>query len=211
VNIARVLSERAASMGDTPAIIDPARAVTFAELDRQSSQAAAQIARAGVRPGDPVLVVCPMSVDLYTVLIGLWRVGAHAVFLDPSAGRAHLEGCCRRVPPRALVAVPRAHLLRALSPALRRVPLKLAVRGWAPGAIRLRPGAGDALLAVAPADADTPALVRRSGRTAFCWRSIACSPTICGYERDNAISRRCRSSSWRTWRRASAASSRMLT
>jgi acyl-CoA synthetase (AMP-forming)/AMP-acid ligase II len=159
VNIAQVLSERAASMGDAPAIIDPARAVTFAELNRQSSRAAAQIARAGVRPGDPVLVVCPMSVDLYTVLIGLWRVGAHAVFLDPSAGRAHLESCCHRVPPRALVAVPRAHLLRALSPALRRVPLKLAVRGWAPGAIRLRPGVGDALLDVAPAAEDTPALV----------------------------------------------------
>lgn len=159
MNIVQVLSERAASMGDAPAIIDPARAVTFAELDRQSSRVAAQIARAGVRPGDPVLVVCPMSVDLYTVLIGLWRVGAHAVVLDPSAGRAHLEGCCRRVPPRALIAVPRAHLLRVLSPALRRVPLKMAVGGWAPGAVRLRPGTGDALHGVAPVDADTPALV----------------------------------------------------
>jgi acyl-CoA synthetase (AMP-forming)/AMP-acid ligase II len=159
VNIAQVLSERAASMGDAPAIIDPARSVTFAGLERRASRAAAQLARAGVRPGDPVLVVCPMSVELYTVLIGLWRLGAMAVFLDPSAGRAHLDRCCRRVPPRALVAVPRAHLLRALSGALRRVPVKVAVGGWAPWTRRLRPDAGDGLDGVACADADTPALL----------------------------------------------------
>lgn len=159
MNIAQVLRERAADMGDAPAIIDPARAVTFTELERESARLAAQLARAGIRAGDHALVICPMSVDLYAVLIGLWRVGAVAVFLDPSAGRAHIDRCCRLVPPRALVAVPKAHLLRLLSAGLRRVPVRLAVRGWAPGARRLRPGAGDARDDIMAADDQTPALL----------------------------------------------------
>ena len=159
MNIAQVLRERAADMGDAPAIIDPARAVTFAELERESARVASQLTRAGIRAGDRALVVCPMSVDLYAVLISLWRVGAVAVFLDPSAGRVHIERCCRMAPPRALVAIPKAHLLRVLSAALWRVPVNFAVGGWAPGARRLRPGSGDARDDITAADDRTPALL----------------------------------------------------
>lgn len=159
MNIAQVLRERAADMGEALAIIDSTRAVTFAQLERESAQVAGQLARAGIRDGDPALVVCPMSVDLYAVLIGLWRVGAVAVILDPSAGRVHIDRCCRLVPPRALVAVPKAHLLRVMCAALRRVPVPLAVGGWAPGARRLRPGSGDAREDIAAADDQKPALL----------------------------------------------------
>lgn len=134
MNIAEVLRDRSAAMEGVPAIIEPTGSVTFAELDRRSASIAAQFAAAGVGAGDHALVICPMSIALYTVLIGLWRVGAVPVFLDPSAGRAHIDRCCRRVPPRAFVAVPRAHLLRMVSPALRAVPVQLSIDRWVPGA-----------------------------------------------------------------------------
>ena len=138
MNIAQVLRERASVSGEATAIVDPARSVTFSELERLSVHVTAQLATAGVRAGDHVLVLCPMSVALYAVLIGLWRAGGVAVVLDPSAGRAHIDACCQRVALRAFAGVPRAHLLRALSAPLRHVPVQFAIDGWAPGARRLQ-------------------------------------------------------------------------
>jgi olefin beta-lactone synthetase len=159
MNIAHVLRTRAEDTGDAPAIIDAARAVTFAQLEQESARLATQLARAGIAAGAPALVICPMSVDLYAVLIALWRVGGLAMVLDPSAGLSHIDRCCGLVPPRAFVAVPRAHLLRVMSGAIRRVPVRLAIGGWAPGARRLRPDIGDTLADIAAADDETPALL----------------------------------------------------
>src|SRR5262249_16375838 len=82
------------------------------------------------------LVFAPMSADLYVALLALFRLGAAALFLDPSAGKAHLEQCCARWPPDAMLAVPKAHLLRFVSPPLRKIPLKIAVSGWVPATRR---------------------------------------------------------------------------
>jgi acyl-CoA synthetase (AMP-forming)/AMP-acid ligase II len=56
--------------------------------------------------------------------------------LDPSAGLEHIERCCKLRPPRALIAGARVHLLRFISPALQRIPVKFTI-GWpVPGATR---------------------------------------------------------------------------
>jgi acyl-CoA synthetase (AMP-forming)/AMP-acid ligase II len=67
-----------------------------------------------------------MSVDLYVALLAILRLGLVAVFIDPSAGRQHIERCCAILPPKALIATAKAHLLRCLSPALRRIPVRFA-------------------------------------------------------------------------------------
>jgi acyl-CoA synthetase (AMP-forming)/AMP-acid ligase II len=77
-----------------------------------------------------------MSADLYVALLALFRLGAVALFLDPSAGSSHLEQCCSRWPPDALLAISRAHLLRLKSPALRRIPIKAGIGCWLPGTKR---------------------------------------------------------------------------
>jgi acyl-CoA synthetase (AMP-forming)/AMP-acid ligase II len=133
MNIAEILREQADRRPDAPAIIDRCRGkdriTTFAGLERQSQHAAALFRKNGLRPGDAVLVFYPMSAELYVVLLGLFRLGVVAMFVDPSAGRDHIERCCEHWPPRGLIAGFKGHLLRLISPALRRVPRKF-VLGW---------------------------------------------------------------------------------
>src|SRR5262245_29542781 len=119
---------------DALAIVDTSgggvRRLTFAELEREVSDAAGWLSRRGVKKGDGVLVFVPMSAELYVALLAMLRIGAVALFLDPSAGRQHIEQCCTRWPPRVFLGTPKAHLLRVVSPALRRIPLKVVSRGW---------------------------------------------------------------------------------
>jgi olefin beta-lactone synthetase len=140
VNIADVVRRHARERPDAAAIIDVhrgrARTTTFADLDRLSARAAGLLAGAGLRAGDAVLVFVPMSAELYVALIALFRLRLVAMVLDPAAGREHFERCCALHEPRGLIATAKAHLLRVVSPALRRVPVKFSV-GWpVPGATR---------------------------------------------------------------------------
>ena len=140
MNIAEVFRQQARERPDAAAIIDVQsgrpRVTTFAELDRQSARAAGLLAGHELCAGDAVLVFVPMSAELYVALIALFRVQLVAMVLDPSAGREHIERCCALYAPKGLIASAKAHLLRFVSPALRRVPVKFSVGSWVPGAIR---------------------------------------------------------------------------
>ncbi len=140
MNIAQVLSERAGKMGDAIAIRDVRngadRAITFSELDQQSAQAAALFLANGLKRGDSVLVLHGMSIELYVALIGIFRAGMVAMFLDPSAGLDHVRRCCDLQVPAGLIGSPKAHLLRVLSSALRKVPHAFVIGSWMPGAKR---------------------------------------------------------------------------
>lgn len=162
MNIAQVLHEQAAARGDQLAIADGREALTFAQLNDAARQAAADLAAAGLRSGDRALLFCPMSAPLYVTLIGMFRLGVTAVFVDPSAGIRQVSACCDRVRPRAFVGSPRAHLLRVVSSAVRRVPVALAI-GRVPftravGLERPRLSAASNH-EIAPCAADTPALI----------------------------------------------------
>jgi acyl-CoA synthetase (AMP-forming)/AMP-acid ligase II len=122
------------------AIIDPwrrrSRLTTFAQLDEAAARAASLLEQHGLRPGDAVLVFHPMSAELYTALLALFQLGLVAMFLDPSAGKEHIEHCCALHRPKAMIASTKAHLLRLWSPALREIPLKFVIGLPVPGAIR---------------------------------------------------------------------------
>lgn len=160
MNIAAILSEQARQRGEAPAIIERAGVTTFAQLDDRVRRAAAMLTKCGFGPGDPVLIFQPMSAELYTALLAVFRIGAVAMFLDPSAGRAHIEACCALAPPRALIALDRAHLLRITSRALRRVMVKFSIGLWVPGAMRWRTlERHEPADEIAAASADAPALL----------------------------------------------------
>ncbi len=128
MNVARLLRARALEAPERPAIIERGGAISFAEFDAAAAAAAATLAASGVLPGARVLLLSPMSIDLYVAVVAIFRVGATVVFVDPSAGNAHLTACLARVRPDAFIGVGRAHLLRFMSPALRAVPIKLTLR-----------------------------------------------------------------------------------
>src|SRR5579871_3090517 len=94
VNIAELLREHAAAHPDQPAIVDTFRGneriTTFGQLERTVQQASALLWETGLRAGDTVLVLQPMSAELYSVLIALFRSGLVAMLVDPAAGREHV-------------------------------------------------------------------------------------------------------------------------
>ncbi|HEX6051582.1 MAG TPA: AMP-binding protein [Gemmatimonadaceae bacterium] len=136
------------------------REISFTQLDDSARRIAGLFRRDGVGPGDGVLFFSPPSAALYAALIAVFRRGAVALFVDPSAGRAVLDDACEMWPPTALVATPKAHLLRFVSRGLRRIRRKYVTTGWAPGATRLsRTASVPADDAVEALGEDAPALV----------------------------------------------------
>ena len=171
MNVAYLLSERAAASGNHPAILSGKQVVTFAGLEQAADRAADRLRAAGLQPGEVVLVLVPMSAGLYVALNAIFRLGAVAMFLDPSAGRSHLDSCCAVRPPRAFIGSPRAHLLRLRCKSLRQIPIQFCVGRGVWGAPRLT-GAGPntdrgkTVGSIEPCSAETPALIRfTSGST----------------------------------------------
>jgi len=164
MNIAEILITKARETPQFPALIATSRGrdrvLTFADLDRLTAQAAALLHAKGLRPGHAVLVFQPMSIELYVALLAIFRLGLVAMFLDPSAGREHIERCCSIVPPRGFVGSAKAHWLRLISPSLRRIPQKFAIGCPMPGAVswsRMEREQGRAEMESVGADA--PALI----------------------------------------------------
>ena len=168
MNIVEMLTPQVAARPDAPAIIDrhrgAARTLSFAELDRQSKQGAAFLRGCGLRRGDGVLLFEPMSAELYVALLAIFRLGLVAIVMDPSGGLTAIERCCAAFPPRAFFGGPKAHLLRLISRAIRRIPVQIVVAAGMPGATSWRrahemPACED-IEACAP---DSPALVTFTG------------------------------------------------
>ncbi len=139
MNIAEILRTHAATSPEAPAIIETRRgrprSLTFAELESSSVRAAALLQQAGLQPGEAVLVLQPMSAELYLALSAIFRLGLVAMFLDPAQGQAHIEQCCALHRPKALIASAKAYLLCLISPALRSIPHKFIIGLPLPGAV----------------------------------------------------------------------------
>ena len=141
MNIARLLQESAATTPGTVAIRDLRNRaggdLTFAELEHRAAAAAATFRARELEPGDGVLVLHSMSTDLYVAIAAILRAGLVAMFPDPSAPLQSIERCCAALPPAGVISEPKTHLLRALSPALRRIPRRFSLGRRFPGTIRL--------------------------------------------------------------------------
>ena len=139
MNISELLKRSATINSEAAAIVETrhgrSRVTTFAELELGAGRAAALLRRQGLKPGDTVLVFHPMSAELYIALAAIFRLGLVAMFLDPSAGKEHIDRCCAIGRPQGLIASSKAHLLRLLSPALRHIPCKFAIGFPVPGAV----------------------------------------------------------------------------
>lgn len=164
MNIAEILRKQARERPNAPALIEShgrrEKVATFAELEDAAARGATLLRERGLRANQTVLVFLPMSIDLYVVLSALFRQGITAMFLDPSAGRGHLERCCSIRPPQGLIASPKAHLLRLISPAIRRIPHRFVVGSFLPGAIPWRrSGEFPAEAGIVSCHPDTPALI----------------------------------------------------
>lgn len=165
MNVARLLQRQAERRPEVPALIEGRgehrRVCTFSDLNHRAAQAARLMQYEGLQPGDTVLLLQPMSVELYVAVTALLRCGLVAMVPDASAGRHHLAACCRRREPDALIGPPNAHLLRLLVSELWSVPTAFVTGRWpVPGGTRWRTHRDrQADPTLEDTDADTPALL----------------------------------------------------
>jgi acyl-CoA synthetase (AMP-forming)/AMP-acid ligase II len=151
MNIASILAQHARDRPDAPALIHH-RIATFAQLDAAATRFARLLQEKSVQPGHSALVLVPMSIHLYAVLIACFRLRVTALFLDPSFGRDYMHRYLAIQAPDVFIGSWKAHLLRAVSGPLRRVPRSVLVTG---GTLP----ADSAPTRVEPCDPDTPALL----------------------------------------------------
>lgn len=131
MNVVELLATQAELRGDQVALRHGRERISFQALHEQSCQGSALLQSLGFAPGDVVLVFVPMSIDLYCILLSLWRLGMTAMFLDPAADAHTMEACCLRARPKGLIGTPLAQLLRLKIPALRKLQPALTT-GWLP-------------------------------------------------------------------------------
>lgn len=123
-NVVLLLQRAARRFPERLALVMPSgEAISFAALWDRVARAATGLQHEGIRSGDRVICMVPMSVDLYVVLLGLLKAGAVAAFVDPWVGVRPLASFAAFAEPRGFVGVPKAHLLRLLHRGLRGLPL----------------------------------------------------------------------------------------
>ena len=112
------------------ALVEGDRSLIFSELRGQVQAYSDYLRNRGIEKGDAVLVYVPMGIPLYVILLALWHRGATAVFVDAWTSRNRLRQVAESIECKAFIGVPKAHLLRLSSPAVRRIPVKIWQWRW---------------------------------------------------------------------------------
>lgn len=138
-NVIGYLDHWAALAPDRPAIVFPRKVhpdgsltydtETFGSLSARMNRLAAALAKRGFVPGDRVVVMVPMSLELYTLLLALLKLGVIIVFIDPWVGLAQIKRCIALTEPRAFVGIPVIQILGRLTRVLSGIPMRLTARG----------------------------------------------------------------------------------
>lgn len=128
-NIVSLLESVAHRHPDRPALVFGTRTLSFRELRQGVSRCAAGFAARGLRPGHRVIMMIPMSPELYLAMLGVIRCGAAAVFVDPWIPMRQIAAFSAFAEPYAFVGIPKSHLLRFSHSRLARVPLTVTTGG----------------------------------------------------------------------------------
>jgi acyl-CoA synthetase (AMP-forming)/AMP-acid ligase II len=87
---------------------------TFEQLDRESDRLAAGLEQVGVGRGVRTVLMVTPSLELFSLVFALFKVGAVLVMVDPGIGRAGLSQCLAEAEPQAFIGIPKAHVARLL-------------------------------------------------------------------------------------------------
>lgn len=122
MNLVESFLQHAAARPDAAAIVTPeGRTVTYADLSRASARRAVAFAATGTGAGDVVLIARGVSVELYEILLAVFRIGAVAMFPEPSAGLRGVRLAVAAARPKAVATNGIGHVLRLAFPELRKL------------------------------------------------------------------------------------------
>lgn len=166
MNLASLLfaDHTAAARVDVPALVEPpgrgARVVTFGQLNDAVRRTTRRFNRSGLVPGDRMLVLIGLSIDLYVVVAAALQSGLVVVFPPEKTSLKSLGGLCRRVRPRAVAASSSVHFVSLFFRATRGSWMRFNTGPRLPGMTSLsRSGELEPEDRVCSCQADTPALL----------------------------------------------------
>lgn len=139
MNLVHRLAEQASLSPERSAIVDARRSITYGQLWKRVQGGAAFLHSVGLKQGDLILILHPISIELYELLLSCFHAGLTAVLIDPAKGTDFLNDCLRRYPSAAFLASPKAHLLRLKSSELRKTPVQIHTGSWLPGTRSWKP------------------------------------------------------------------------
>ena len=97
---------------DRTAIIDGNRPITFGELNARIQGGSAFLRNSGLNPGDHILVLHPITIELYEILLSCFHAGLIVILVDPAKGTTFIQECLGWLPPKAFIGSSKAQLLR---------------------------------------------------------------------------------------------------
>ncbi len=115
MNIATTLEQLALKHPEHIAIIEQkkrqSKSTSYAELNQQVQAVAAHFKQCGIKKGDIVLLYADISSALYVLLLGINRIGAVVLFIDPTYGPKEIQHCIELTKPKAIVVADRLQLI----------------------------------------------------------------------------------------------------
>ena len=123
-NIVHRLKEHAEQTPDKTAIILGKRTISYSMFFNDVCSTATNLQKRGFKRGDRILLLVPMSYDLYRILFAIFSIGATAVFVETWADRNLINEAISKSSPEGFIAIAKAHFLRALYPSVRKIPIK---------------------------------------------------------------------------------------
>ena len=132
MNLIKQLESRAASTPDKVALIEQGRQISYGSLYAEVCAGSAFLRDHGLEKGDCILILKPISIDLYISLLSVFHAGMTAMFIDPSAGTAMIRNSLGLRQPDGFIGISKAHLLRITIPEIRRIKRKFHCGGFVP-------------------------------------------------------------------------------
>ncbi|NEO83533.1 MAG: AMP-binding protein [Spirulina sp. SIO3F2] len=136
-NLVRLLHERVEHTPAAIALIDAQhKQYTFADILTASQRLAGYLTHCcQLKLGDGVLLLQPLSAELYIALAAIWQVGAIAVILNPLLGQRYIAHCAHEINLKVWLAPSWLFTTQLFSPTLRRIRYKIAVGVPVPGTV----------------------------------------------------------------------------
>ena len=109
INVGAILDDIAANYPDRAVFMEVERdsaltTTTYGDLLETVKRRSQGLSKTGIKNGDIVLLLKPVSKQLYIDLLALLKLGACALFLDPGMSTATMKNCLREVKPKAMIA-----------------------------------------------------------------------------------------------------------
>lgn len=105
----------------------PHQEINYRDFSQKIKNFAQGLVELGIKKNDRVIIFLPMSLEMYTAMFAVQRIGAIAVFLDSWARVHHLGASAECVTPKAMISFKQAFDLVAQIPEFKSMSYKILV------------------------------------------------------------------------------------